>query len=93
MQDILQALYYGNLCPADQIGPLGSDYRAANRESERQDRWCRENLPPEAYRRVQLLQSAATECNQIELYHTFCRGFSLGAQLLLAALEEPRTKR
>ncbi len=87
--NILEELWYGNVCPSEQPIQKGSEYaRAIHRVVEEKERLL-PTLSPELQRAVEELTEVQTEAAVIAERDAFVMGFRLAVHIMLDGLKKP----
>lgn len=87
MKNFLEELYYGKLCPSEQIVSDDPKYRALNRQiSEMMQMW-RRKLSEEDFRQLEAMLDLQGESNALHNMATFVQGFKLGASMMIEVFD------
>lgn len=88
MQDILQDLYYGRICPDTKQFVRGSQYENWLNILTECDENLKERLSDELKELLETWQHAHGELNRISSCEDFVEGFRIGAQMMLVVTSE-----
>ena len=78
---ILEAIFSGSFCPAEQVYPEGPEYRDELKSIESLLQQLSQKLPPEDYQKVEAILSHFSTAESIECEAHFKFGFSSGLAL------------
>lgn len=86
MRSILEELYGGEICPAEQIVPKDPEYRKTNRKlSDAMDAW-EKKLSKDDFEQLKTLLDLCFSVGSMEAASSFVYGFRLGAGIAAEAL-------
>lgn len=91
MSDILEDLYYGNVCPSEDYMKLLQDRNQSTREEQKEQfASFRSSLSKEQSALFQKLMDLQLQALPMEHAAVFASGFRLGAQIMLEVLRPPK---
>ena len=85
--DLIEELYYGNICPSDQGYKDNEEMRQLRQELVALEEALRNTFSDEQKSIYENFMCKETTRNSIEIKDTFAYGFRLGVQLLLDTLQ------
>ncbi len=86
--DVLEKLWYGNLCPSEQSVISGGEYAGALGEVEQTLKRLEPTLTPEQKTAIEQLLDAQTGAGCVAEKDAFVKGFCMGAHILMAVMTE-----
>ena len=85
-KSLLQQLYDGEVYPAEQIVPKGTQYRELSRKLGEEKQYIGEQLSASDRERLEKIQNLSGEIASLYGYENFFHGFRLGVGLMMEAL-------
>ncbi|AZK48598.1 DUF6809 family protein [Paenibacillus lentus] len=83
MKSMLEALFYGDIRPEEQVIPRNPEYRSINRRlSEGMELW-KEKLSSEDFNQLEAMLDLRSQSESIYATNTFINGFQLGALVMM----------
>ncbi|WHX50175.1 hypothetical protein QNH46_05785 [Paenibacillus woosongensis] len=83
MKSMLEALFYGDIRPEEQVVPKNPDYRSISRRlSEAMELW-KEKLSSEDFNQLEEMLDLRSQSESIYASNTFINGFQLGALIMM----------
>lgn len=83
MKSMLEALFYGEIRPEEQVVPRNPEYRSISRRlSEAMEFW-KEKLSSEDFNQLEVMLDLRSQSESIYARNTFINGFQLGALIMM----------
>ncbi|AZK48586.1 DUF6809 family protein [Paenibacillus lentus] len=83
MKSMLEALFYGDIRPEEQVVPKNPEYRSISRRlSEAMELW-KEKLSSEDFNQLEAMLDLRNQSESIYATNTFINGFQLGALIMM----------
>ncbi|MUG44327.1 DUF6809 family protein [Paenibacillus woosongensis] len=83
MKSMLEALFYGDIRPEEQVVPRNPEYRSISRRlSEAMELW-KEKLSSEDFNQLEAMLDLRSKSESIYATNTFINGFQLGTLIMM----------
>ncbi|AZK48557.1 DUF6809 family protein [Paenibacillus lentus] len=83
MKSMLEALFYGDIRPEEQVVPRNPEYRNISRRlSEAMELW-KEKLSSKEFNQLEAMLDLRSQSESIYATNTFINGFQLGALIIM----------
>ena len=92
MKTILHALYGGEVAPYEEPGLSSKEFYEVNRKIQQEKRYFTGKLLVDDCQRFEQLEGLYSEASDMEVQDAFCRGFRLGAKILMEIFAPPRER-
>ena len=89
MKTILHKLYGGEINPYENMAPTCRAFYEVNEKIQREKRYFTGRMPPDDRQRFEALENLYCDASEMEVQEAFCRGFKLGAQMLMEVFAPP----
>lgn len=86
MSDLLESLFYGNICPVESIRPSNTEYKLVSKEISIMVEAYQHKLSTEDFNELEKLIDLLGKSTSMYAAATYSEGFRLGALMLVEVL-------
>lgn len=83
MSDLLESLFYGNICPVESIRPSNPEYKRVSKEISKMIEVYQHKLSAEDFNELEKLIDLLGKSTSMYAAATFSEGFRLGGLLII----------